>query len=90
MRYVVLKVIDGEPGFAPTYAAQVASIIEADSPEEAARFNVGSHPDAEKRGKPYEAIVIEESAWHEFQVYSERIAGVTDFRAYPSEDPTIS
>lgn len=93
MRYVVLHVYDNDKGegWMPTYAAQIATIQEYASPEEAACSNVGNHPEAKATGKPYRVVVIEESAWQEFQVYSESTKGRDDFVAYPNtEDRTIS
>lgn len=57
MKYVVLSVVDGEEGWMATYSPQVAMVQDYDSPEDAATFNVGNHPDAAKRGKPYQVIV---------------------------------
>lgn len=73
----------------PGYHPQVASIQVYDSLPDAACFNVGNHPDAEQRDKPYRVIVIPECAWHEFEVFSESIRGEQDFKAYPSEHPTL-
>lgn len=87
--YVVLHVEEGHEGYMATYSPQVATIQEYESEEQAATFNVGNHPDAEKRGKPYRVIVIEAEHWHELEVFSESVRGVKQFHAYPSENPTL-
>jgi hypothetical protein len=87
--YVVLQVVDGEEGVMATYAPQIAMAHDYESMENAAISNVGSHPGAQKRGKPYRVIVIPWEAWNEFEVYSEKIKGRDSFRAYPSEDLTL-
>lgn len=88
-KYVVLRVIDDRPGFMASYAPQVAMVHEYESPEDAATFNVGSHPDAQKRGKPYQVVVIPWEAWKVFDVFSERVKGRNQFTAYPTENPPI-
>lgn len=86
--YVVLKVTDSEPGHT-TYSLQVATIQDYENWDQAATFNVGSHPDADARVRPYRVIVIPAKHWHEFEVFSESVRGHRTFAAYPSEHPTI-
>lgn len=88
-KFVVLQVLDGKDGIMDTYAPQVATVQEYDSIEEAATFNVGSHPDAQKRGKPYRVVVIPWEHWHALDVYSNRIRGRDEFEAVPSENVPI-
>lgn len=88
-KFVVLRVVDGKEGFMASYAPQVAMAHEYESQEQAAATNVGSHPDAQKRRKPYRSIVIPWEHWNEFEVYSEREKGIDKFKAYPSENPTL-
>lgn len=89
MRYVVLKVYEGEPGVMATYGPQVASVHDYHSKERAACANVGSHPDYDKRGRPYRVVVVPLEHWHEFDVYSESVRGSRYFRAYPADNPTL-
>jgi hypothetical protein len=87
--YVVLQVLDSHEDYMTTYSPQVASIQEYGDEESAAAFNVGSHPDAEARGKPYRVVVVPAEAWLEFEVFSESERGRRHFKAYPSEHPTL-
>jgi hypothetical protein len=89
-KYVVLQVVDGEDGFMETYSPQVAMVHEYESMEDAATFNVGSHPDAAERGKPYRTVVIPWEHWHVFDVYSNRIRGRNQFEALPTKNPPIT
>lgn len=89
-KFVVLHVYDGEEGFMATYGPQVAMAHQYESMEKAACFNVGNHPDAEAKGKPYRVVVIPWESWNEFLVYSEAIEGKKDFRAYPNSGDTLT
>lgn len=88
--YVVLTVIDHERTMS-TYGPQVAMAHEYESMEDAAVFNVGSHPDAQEKGnKPYKrVVVIPWEHWHVFDVYSESKQGHQEFAAYPTKNPPI-
>jgi hypothetical protein len=88
-KYVVLKVVDGAAGWMDTYSPQVAMVHEYDSPEDAATCNVGSHPDARERGKPYRVVVIPWDSWLAFDVHSNHIRGRDQFEAVPTENPPI-
>lgn len=89
-KYVVLKVIDGEEGYMATYSPQLATVFEYDSEEAAAVSNVGSHPDARERGKPYRTVVIPWEHWHEFEVFSNRLYGCDVFEALPTADDHLT
>lgn len=88
-KFVVLTVVDGEEGIMASYEPQVATIQEYGEIEDAATSNVGTYPDAEKRGKPYRVVVIPAEHFNEFEVYHEKTRGKDGFRAYPSDNPTM-
>jgi hypothetical protein len=87
--YVALKVIEGAPGYMATYGPQIAMVNEFKTLEDAACTNIGTHPEAQKLGRPYRSVVIPFEHWNEFEVFSESIKGRQAFRAYPSEHPTL-
>lgn len=94
-KYVVLRVIEGDSGIMDTYGPQVAMVHEYDSAEDAAVFNVGSHPAFDERLKrtpdnaAYRTVVVPWEHWLEFEVFSESVKGRREFKAYPTEHPTI-
>ena len=87
-KYVVLKVVDEKPGFLAHYSPQVAMVQDYDSVQDAATFNVGNHPDAQKNG-PYQVVVIPWEHWQVFDVHSNKIRGRDEFEAVPTENPPI-
>lgn len=89
MKVITLRVVDGEEGFMATYSPQVATVQDVKSLEDAAKFNVGSHPDYDQRGRPYRVIVVPQEHWHEFEVFSDAQKGRREFVAYPSTNPTF-
>lgn len=90
--YVVLTVIeDSEGKHMATYTPQVAMAHHYNSLQDAAVFNVGTHPDAKSKGKgPYKrVVVIPWEYWYVFDVYFETVKGKDTFKAYPTENPPI-
>lgn len=83
MLCVVLKLYDGDEKFMGRYNAQIATVQDFDSLEDAACCNVGSYPDYDERGKPYRTVVIPFEHWHEFDVHGESVKGQRGFKAYP-------